>query len=167
MRIRDAIIGEVRNPSVDTVRLIAKKVFKGVLNKKIYGFFEKLVKSEIRNVHENGFLEDEDIVTTPEELEGFHIVRAVVSEEVDSSRIAIRNRKSYCAVLFDDNHNYTICRMHFNDLDNLMISLFDSMERDKYGRRIGEKIRIDNVSDMYRFRDRLVETVRVYERVKK
>lgn len=167
MRIHEAIIGKVKNPSEDTVRLIAKKVFKGVLNKKRYGFFEKIVKSEIRNVHENGFVEDEDIVTTPEELEGFHIVRAVVSEEVDPSRIAIRDRKSYCAVLFDDNHNYTICRLHFNDLDNLMISLFDSMERDKYGGRIGEKIRIDKVSDIYRFKDRLVESVRFYERVKK
>ena len=34
MRIHEAIIGEVKNPSGDTVRLIAKKVFKGVLNKK-------------------------------------------------------------------------------------------------------------------------------------
>ena len=50
MRIHEAIIGEVTNPSEDTVHLIAKKVFKVVLNKKRYGFFEKLVKSEIRNI---------------------------------------------------------------------------------------------------------------------
>ena len=136
MKIRDAIIGEIANPSEDIIRLISKKVFSGILNKRRYEFFEKLVKSEIKNVYENGFVEDEDIVTTPEELEGFHIVRAVLSDVVDPSRIAIRDRKSYCAVLFDDNSNYTICRLYFNDLDNLMVSLFDSMERDKNGSRI-------------------------------
>lgn len=60
---------------------------------------------------------------------------------------------------FDDNHNYTIYILHFNDLNNLMISLFDLMEQDKNGSRIGKKIGIDKVSDICRFGDRLVETV--------
>ena len=91
----------------------------------------------------------------------------MLSDVVDQSRIFICDLKSYCAVLFDDNRNYTICRLYFNDLDNLVISLFDSMERDKYGSRIDEQIRINRVNDIYRFKDRLIETVRVYERVKK
>lgn len=41
------------------------------------------------------------------------------------------------------------------------------MIRDKNGLRIGDKIGIDKVSDIYRFKDRLVESVRFYERVKK
>lgn len=167
MQIRDAVVGEIKNPSEDLIRLISKKVYKGVLNKKRYEFFEGIVCEEIKNVYENGFVEDLDVVTTPEEMEGFYIVRAILSEVVDPSRVTIRDRKSYCAVLFDDNSNYTICRLHFNDLDNLVVSLFDSMERDKNGGRIDEKIRINRVSDIYRFKDRLIETVRVYERVKK
>ena len=138
-----------------------------MLNRERYEFFEKIVRDDIKNVYENGFVEEEDIVTTLEELEGFYIVREVLSEVVDPSRITIRDRKSYCAVLFDDNSNYTICRLHFNDLDNLVVSLFDLMESGMNGGRIDEKIRINRVNDIYRFKDRLIETVRVYERVKK
>lgn len=167
MKIREAITGEITNPSEEMIRLITKKVFKGVLNKKRYKFFEKIVREEIRNVYENGFIEESDIVTTDEEMEGFYIIRAILSEVVDPSRIVLRDRKSYCAVLFDDNSNYTICRMHFNDLDNLVVSFFDSMERNKNGARIDEKVSINRVSDIYGFRDRLIETVRVYDRIKK
>ncbi len=69
------------------------------------------------------------IITTPEEIEGFYIVRSILSEIIDSERVAIRDRQSYCAILLDDNQNYTICRLYFNDLDNLAIALFDSMEK--------------------------------------
>ena len=166
MKIREAVIDEITNPSEDLIHMISKKVYTGVLNKMRCEFFKNIVRDEIKNGYENRFVEEEDIVTTPEELEGFYIVRAILSEVVDPSKITIRDRKSYCAVLFDDNHNYIICRLHFNDLDNLIVSLFDSMKRDKNGGRIDEKIRINRVSDIYRFKDILIKTVLVYERVK-
>ncbi len=55
-----------------------------------------------------------DVVTTDEELEAYHIVRAIVSEVVDPERVAIRDTKSYCGVLLDDNNRRPICRLHFN-----------------------------------------------------
>ena len=44
------------------------------------------------------------IETTTEELEGFQIIRAIGAELVDPERIAIRDAKSYCAILLDDNN---------------------------------------------------------------
>ena len=167
MKIRQVVADEIEFADEDTVRLIAKRVYGGVLTKARFEFFEKLVREEIKNVFESGFVRDEEVITTDEEMEGFYIVRAVLSEVVDASRIFIRDHKSYCSVIFDNNRNYTICRFYFDDLDNLMVSLFDSMQKDKNGSRIEEKVTIDRVSDIYRYRDRLVETVRVYERVKK
>ncbi len=74
---------------------------------------------------------DNLVITTPEEIEGFYIVRTILSEILDSERVAIRDRQSYCTILLDDNQNYTICRLYFNDLDNLAIALFDSFERNE------------------------------------
>ena len=54
------------------------------------------------------------IVTTVEEVEGYEIVRTILSDFVDPERIVMRDTHSYCGVLFDDNNRKPICRLHFN-----------------------------------------------------
>ncbi|RLY91601.1 restriction endonuclease [Kocuria tytonicola] len=56
----------------------------------------------------------DDIVTTAEELTAFNIVRAIVCNQVDMSRVSYRDAKSYCAILLDNNNRKTIARLHFN-----------------------------------------------------
>lgn len=50
------------------------------------------------------------IVTTQEEVDGFDIVRAILSELVDIERVVMRDTKSYCGILLDDNNRKPICR---------------------------------------------------------
>lgn len=57
---------------------------------------------------------DRGINTTVEEIEGFHIVRAILAKKVDPKRIVMRDTKSYCGVLLDDNNRKPICRLRFN-----------------------------------------------------
>lgn len=57
--------------------------------------------------------EGNGIVTTPEEIEGHFILQAIGSEFVDPTRIVMRDAKSYCAILLDDNNRRPICRLHF------------------------------------------------------
>ncbi|MDQ1058036.1 hypothetical protein QFZ23_001937 [Arthrobacter globiformis] len=54
------------------------------------------------------------IETTLEELEGYHIVRAIVCGEVKPARVVQRDAKSYFAILLDDNNRKPIGRLHFN-----------------------------------------------------
>ena len=54
------------------------------------------------------------IVTTVEEVEGYEIVRTILSDFVDPERIVMRDTHSYCGVLFDNNNRKPICRLHFN-----------------------------------------------------
>lgn len=54
------------------------------------------------------------ILTTLEELEGYHIVRALVRSVVDAKRIVQRDTQSYFGILLDDNNRKPICRLHFN-----------------------------------------------------
>ncbi|WP_296865564.1 hypothetical protein [uncultured Methanobrevibacter sp.] len=95
-------------------------------------------------------------------MEGFYIVKSILSEIIDSDRVAIRDRQSYCAILLDDNQNYTICRLYFNDLDNLAVALFDSFVKSKNGSRVEEKIAISKVSEIYGFKEKLLKTVMIY-----
>lgn len=68
---------------------------------------------------------DSDVVTTVDEIQGHLIVRAILSREYDPTRITMRDTKSYCGILMDDNNRKPICRFHFDNPDNLRIGLLD------------------------------------------
>ena len=70
--------------------------------------------------------EENDIVTTEEEMEAFRIVRAIAAKIVDVNRIVMRDAKSYCAILADNNNRKPICRLDFNSPRSKKIGLFDA-----------------------------------------
>lgn len=150
--IREILLSEFSAPSDEFVSLIAKEVNFGRLTQDRRKKFKKLMSQELEAILSNVVVDyrerDNPIITTPEEIEGFYIVRSILSEEIDSDRVAIRDRQSYCAILLDDNQNYTICRLYFNDLDNLAVALFDSFERTSSGSRVEEKVAISKVSEI-------------------
>ncbi len=69
--------------------------------------------------------DDDGIVTTEIEIEGFHIVKSIIRTVVEPSRITYRDTKSYFGILLDDNNRKPICRLHFNR-SQLYVGLFDS-----------------------------------------
>ena len=54
------------------------------------------------------------VVTTEEEVEAFFIIKSILREVIAPERIFMRDTKSYCGVLLDDNNRKPLCRMHFN-----------------------------------------------------
>ena len=169
--IREKLLSEFAYPSDEFVALIANGVDSGKLTKDKRRKFKRLIGKELDAILSNVVVDyrekDNPVITTPEEIEGFYIVKSILSEIIDADRVAIRDRQSYCAILLDDNQNYTICRLYFNDLDNLAIALFDSMQRNKHGGRVYEKVAISNVSEIYGFREKLLKTVEAYLKKKK
>ncbi|WP_445679441.1 type I restriction endonuclease [Radicibacter daui] len=97
----------------------------------------------------------DEIVTTEEEIEGFHIVKAIVRSHIKSSRIVMRDAKSYCAILIDDNNRRPLARLHFNSKSVKYLSVFDA-------ERTEERIKIDVLDDIYLYADRLRATASVY-----
>lgn len=68
-----------------------------------------------------------DIVTTVDELEGFHIVRAIVCKVLPLERVTYRDAKSYFAIFVDDNNRQPVARLHFNTSQKY-IGLFDEQK---------------------------------------
>ena len=64
------------------------------------------------------------VVTTDDELQGYFVVKAIVSQDISSARVAIRDTKSYCGVLLDDTNRKPICRLYFNG-EQKYLGLFD------------------------------------------
>lgn len=97
---------------------------------------------------------DSSIETTPEELEGFHIVRAILRDALPSRRVFMRDAQSYCAVLLDDNNRKTICRLRFNNTSRLVLGLMNEKEE--------EKVMLGDLDELYSHADRLKATVNAF-----
>lgn len=59
-------------------------------------------------------LSDNGIATTEEELEGFYVIKAILREVVDISRIQFKDTKSYFGINLDGKVSKTLCRLWFN-----------------------------------------------------
>lgn len=92
------------------------------------------------------------IETSLEELEAFHLVRAILREVVSPKRIFIRDAQSYCAVLLDDNNRKPICRLRFNNTQKLRLGLFNANKDE-------EVINMDSVDDVFRYAEQLKSAV--------
>jgi hypothetical protein len=81
-------------------------------------------EEEVARLPEGVVAMDGDIVTTVDEVKGYEIVRTILGEVVDPERVAMRDTKSYCGVLLDDNNRKPICRLRFNS-KQWYLGLFD------------------------------------------
>jgi len=108
---------------------------------------------EIQDNSENNIPDDNGIVTTEEEIEGFNIVKAILRKTIDVKRITMRDTKSYCGVLLDDNNRKPLCRLRFNYSQKYIGILSQKKE---------EKFDIDSVDDIFNFADQIRATATEY-----
>lgn len=92
-------------------------------------------------------LEDDGIVTTEDEIEGYFIVKSILGENIALSRIVGRDTKSYFGILLDDNNRKWICRLRFNTSQKY-ISIHEIDKEDT-------KYPIEKLEDIYSFKDKL------------
>ena len=98
--------------------------------------------------------ETPQITTSPEEIEGFHMVRAILHDVVAPRRVTMRDAQSYCAILLDDNNRKPICRLRFNNTAKLILGLFNGKDE--------ERISLTDIDDIYNYGDKLKATVLPY-----
>lgn len=181
--LKNLIQQEMANPSDIVVRHFAKQVYTGQLTAKMMDYFTNLVRKSFQHTFSDqitdrlktALVQEELIVqpvqaeptsvptpekegplitTTPEELEGFYIVRSILRPHVDSSRIVHRDAQSYFAILFDDNNRKPICRLHFNG-QKKYIGLLDADKKEV-------RHEIQSLDDIYSHAEVLQQTALLY-----
>ncbi|MFN3353498.1 MAG: type I restriction endonuclease [Brevundimonas sp.] len=152
--IRKELEREFAEPSDDFVRILAARVHEGRLTQHVREQFGKMISSTIANyvrdkvnerlssalnasqpatADEPVMLQGEDvIVTTPEEISGFHIIQAIASKVTDPKRVVMRDAKSYCAILLDDNNRKSLARLHFNGISTKYVGTFSGKEETRH-----------------------------------
>jgi len=178
--IKHILSDELDEPSTDFIRFLVGQVYSGLKTQQVLEQFTPIVKNAFKQfingqisdrlksaLNDNNEIEEESekakkqttgkngIVTTQEELDGFYIVRAILHEVMDVTRIDHRDTKSYFGILLDDNNRKPVCRLHFNTAQKY-IGIFDEHKKEV-------KTPIDSLSDIYKFSEQLKETVKKYE----
>ena len=97
--------------------------------------------------------EKQDIVTTQEEIDGFLIIKAIARQSINLDRIVVRDTKSYCGILLDDNNRKPICRLHFNATKKYL----------ELGRS-GERIPITKIDDIFQYATQILQVIEEYEK---
>lgn len=168
-------------PTPEFVKLIIGQIYEGAKKQNIIEHFTPLVKKSFRSLvtdqinnrlktalsdqtHEDTAQEepsstvvpdDKGIITTEEELEGFMIVKAILRNTVDISRVQYRDTKSYFGVLLDDNNRKPICRLHFNTSQKY-ITVFDK-------NRTETKHAISCLDEVYNYTQQIRDSISAYE----
>ena len=156
----DLIVGKRFTPVIkDQFTEITKRAFNQLIGDRINGRLKVAMTPEARFPIEEQVAsvilnEDSSVVTTPEEIEGFYIVRAILRDVISSRRVTMRDAQSYCAILLDDNNRRPVCRLRFNNPERLVLGLFNGKEE--------EKILLVDLDDIYNYADKLKASVIPY-----
>lgn len=173
--IKNLIQNELNNPSPEIVKYFAKQVYPGIITAKVLEQFTNLTKksvqlhiSELITERLKTALNKEDQVakeqeaikiiedknkveTTEDELEAFMIVKTILRQKIEPSRITYRDAQSYCAILLDDNNRKTICRLYLNG-GKKYFALMDEQKKEI-------KNEINTIDDIFNFSDDLLKYV--------
>lgn len=170
-QIKKVIEEQVKSPCDDFVRFFASRVYEGAVTAKVKQQFSELtikafsqfindsinarLKTALHNddtKQEVPVVEEDDskIITTPEELEGFNIVKAILRQKLDVSRIVSRDQQSYFGVLLDDNNRKPLCRLHFNTKQKYL-GIFDENKKEV-------RHPIESLDDIFKYADQLLAT---------
>ena len=169
---------QMADPDEDFVRLIGKKIHAGSVTKSvteqlrpaIQAALDDLVRDRIQDKlsitlrpegasppvpQANTLVDDPDVETTDEEREGFMIVRAIGAKHVTVDRITLRDAKSYCAILMDNNNRRPICRLYFNSTTTKNVGFFDAEKAET-------RVKVMAPADLYQHSDAIEAAIKAY-----
>lgn len=171
LKYHRALIAELNrefdNPSDDLVKFLTARVHDGRFTAPVREQFVPIVTKAMREFLRNKLdarlqsalnVQDEEeqaaqeqaqeecngIITTEEEVQGLMIVKAIVAKVIDPNRVVMRDAKSYCSILCDDNNRRAICRLRFGKT-KMAVSIYPEDNE--------IHVDIDCVTDLYQHAD--------------
>ena len=175
--IKNVLFNEFDNPSEDFVRFLLTNIYEGqktqriiekftpVIKRAFSSFVNEIVNNKISSAltkdteeHEAEEVVEEEshskIVTTEDELTAFYIVRGLLAECIPIADVVYRDTESYFGILYKDNNRKPICRLNL-DKKNKQLLIPDANKK-------FEKYIIDNLNDIYNYKDLLITSAKRY-----
>ncbi|ESQ87456.1 restriction endonuclease or methylase [Asticcacaulis sp. AC460] len=182
-QIKKIISAQFASPDDDFVRFFSQKVYEGVHTQRVRELFSTLTRKALAQflndqtnerlknaisanstpmdssiVVENKAIlapaKEDEVETTPDEMEGFYIVKAISRNVLEGKRIVFRDAKTYFSVLVDDNNRKPLCRLHLNG-NKKYISVFDD-------NRAETRHELHSLDEIYKFSDHIITAAKLY-----
>lgn len=172
--IRNMMIRDISSPSETLVKYYISNVYQGRATEKVLQQFSAYVirtNQQVINDTINERLKlalageqtrqeeqqpeqtsEPKIVTTAEEIEGYFVVKAILRQHVDPTRICYRDAQSYFSILLDDNNRKTVCRLYLSG-NKKYIGVFDE-------KRNEIRKPITGIDDIYHYTAELCNTLK-------
>ena len=167
---------EMLNPSEEFTKYFASKVlenkritsgiiqdFSIIMKKGISQYTNELINNKLKTAlntetliqaeetaTEEEIKNDIQIVTTEEELEGFHIVKSICREFINVSRLSYKDTLNYFNILVDDKVTKWVVRLALNR-KNKFLYLPNQ-----------EKIKLDNLDELYNYKSQIIDSLKTY-----
>jgi hypothetical protein len=143
-------------------QLIVKKSLSQWLSDKISNRLKSALEKETESDKEEAKIINEatesddskkDIETTPEEIEGFLIVKSILRTKGEISKILYKDNQNYFAIYYDK-QTQPICRLHFNRAQKYL-GLINETKKE-------ERIPIKSLDDIFSYSEQLLKTISNY-----
>jgi len=157
---------QLAGPDDEFTKLVGREIYKGSLTKAaldtlrpaIQNSLEMIVKERIQERLGVAFPvsqseqaakaaplqeEEDEIVTTADEVQAFMIVRAIAVRSIGLERVTMRDARTYCSIFVDDNNRKPVCRLYFNAKTTRSIGVFDVDKNET-------KHTIESLNDIYK-----------------
>ena len=173
--LKDYLNQQWSEPSEAFIKYLLNEIYDGVKTKQVVERFTPIVKKTFRifitdqvnsklsaalnttvnakhDEHEDEIeVNDNNIVTTPEELEAYAITKVLLNDIIDSNRVFYRDNQTYFNILIDDNIRKWVVRIYMN-------------RSKKYIALNGKKgkIEISSPMDLINYKNELIEIVKQF-----
>jgi predicted type IV restriction endonuclease len=180
--IKKQLVEEFKTPSADFIRLFTSKfslratpqvaeLFAEYIRQAYRQLLNDQINERLQNALDVGNIAplsvsqpeesvtittERNVETTPEEFEAYYMVKSILRETIDTSRIIMRDVQSYCGVLLDDNNRKPIIRLYFDRVEK-QIGIFDNPDRSE------DKMKLEKLDDLYKIAERLAAAVKNYD----
>lgn len=108
---------------------------------------------------ETAIVSESGVNTTVEELEALFIIRAILHPVIEPHRVCMRDTRSYCAIVIDDNPRRTVARLYLEG-NRKSILIMDATRKE-------ERVSIETIFDLYKLTDALRASAQSYLEAKK
>jgi len=179
-KVKLLMAGQINNPSDSFVKYVLNEIYDGLKTQPVIAKFKALIKnsfnqfvnelinerikSAIEKVPEEkpkeetqrkeDVKEQEKIITTITELEGFFIIKGILRDLITPNRINYRDTESYLSMLIDNNKHKWICRLYLGK-EQTYLGIPDENKKES-------KYKFENLDEIYNYRKQLEEVVKRY-----
>ena len=174
--IKSILNDEFKQPSEEFVKFFIYSVYSGKATEKVITQFSDILKISCQQflsdliterlktaldkeketepkISENQGKES-TIETTEEEIESYYIIKSILRQDIDSTRIFYRDFQKFFSILIDDSVRNTICRLYLTDELKQIAFLDENKNETRYP--------LESVDSIYKYSDQLRNVAKTF-----